>query len=276
MTTDKSADDAVLDDVFSSERDRGGKSAPPEAASTERPAEPQGQQPQEPAPTQEPQAQDPETGRMVPLAELLAERKKGKEKVSEAERRAIEAEARARVFEQQLQAPRQQPQPQRQQVRIPDPVAEPEEYARFVHQSTQHAVFEERLHASEERARDKHGDDLVNEAFQAANAAGLIGPQSPFFQYRHPWGEMVEWHKKQKVLAEVGTDPQAFRQKVEQEARAKVLAELKAGNGPTAQGQPQRFPGTLAEATASGKQGAHLTDEAAMGSVFSTNRDRRK
>lgn len=277
MTTDKSADDAVLDDVFSSERDRGGNSAPPEVTASEPKAEPQAQPKPDAAPTQETQTQDPETGRMVPLSELLAERKKGKEKASEAERRAIAAEERARIFEQQLQAPRQQPQPQRQQAPIPDPVTDPENYARYVHSTAQQTVFIERLNASEDRARDKHGDTAVDDALKAAEAAGLL-QQGAFIQAnpRHPFGALMDWHKRQQVLSVVGDDPEAYRKRIEEEARAKVLEELKAGNGPAAQGKPQVFPGTLAANTATGPQGGHLSDEAAMGTVFGSDRPSRR
>lgn len=277
MATDKSADDAVLDDVFSSERDRGGNSAPPEAKSEPEAGAAAPAQQAEPQPSQE-TAQDPETGRMVPLSELTGERKKLKAKIDEAERRAIEAETRAKIYEQQLQAPRQQPQvPQRQQVPIPDPVTDPDSYARFVHQSAHEVAFQERLNASEDRARDKYGDAAVEEAMQAATAKGLI-QQGAFIQAnpRHPYGALMEWHRREKVLARVGDDPDAYDKQVEERVRAKVLEELKAGKGPGAGAQPQHFPGTLAEATATGQQGGHLTDEAVMGAVFSSNRDRRK
>jgi hypothetical protein len=279
MTTDKSADDNVLDDVFSSERDRGGKSAPPEAAAAEPKVEPQAQPQAEPQPTQETQAQDPETGRMVPLSELLQERKKSKSKLEEESRARIAAEERAKLYEQQLQqfSRPQAQQPQRQQVRIPDPVTDPENYARYVQQSTEQRLIEQSLNFSERMARREHGTKTVDEALQAATQAGLVA-SGHFLQTApdDPWAAMVEWHKQQKVLAEVGADPEAYRKKIEDEARAKVLEELKAGNGPAAQGQPQRFPGTLGDATATGKQGAHLTDEAVMSAVFSTDRDRRK
>lgn len=275
MTTDKSTDDTVLDDVFSSERDRGGNSAPPEAQSEpEAVAEPPQQTEQQPP---QETAQDPETGRMVPLSELTGERKKLKAKIDEAERRAIEAETRAKIFEQQLQAPRQQPQvPQHQQFQIPDPVTDPDSYARFVHQSAHEVAFQERLNASEDRARDKYGDAAVEEAMQAATAKGLI-QQGAFIQAnpRHPYGALMDWHRREKVLARVGDDPEAYDKQVEERVRAKVLEELKAGKGPGVGAQPQHFPGTLAEATATGQQGGHLTDEAVMASVFSSGRKRK-
>jgi len=216
---------------------------------------------------------------MVPLTELTNERKKLKGERDEERRLRMEAEARAKVYQEQIEAARRQPPPQapqpRQQVRIPDPIAEPEQYARFVHQTAQQQVFDAQLNASEDRARDKYGDAVVDEAFQAAQAAGLVGSQSPLLQQRHPWGAMVEWHKQQKALQTIGSDPEAYANRIREEERQKVLAELKAGNGPTA-GAPQQFPGTLASATQQGATGQITKNlEAATQDVFAPDRKAR-
>jgi hypothetical protein len=264
MQTEKSADDAVMDEMFSTTRDRG-------------PAK-------EPAPAAPEQQVDLEEAiaavdqqRMVPLSELTSERKKLKAKLEEESRQRIEWETRAKLYQEQAEraGQPQRPQPQRQ-VPIPDVFNDPEGYARYVEAQAAHRLETERLHNSEERARDKFGDAVVEEALDAARKAGLI-ERGHFLQAnpRHPWGELVAWHKQQKVLATVGDDPDAYRKKVEDEIRAKLASEGSAG-GTTAPGAPpQRFPGTLADNTAAGPQGAHLTEGAAMGSLFDTNRKRK-
>jgi len=279
MTTDQSASmDAALDDVFSPGRDRGGKSAPLE---TNTPAEPAAT----PTPAAEatptaqvsPEAVDPNTGRMVPLTELTSERKKLKGERDEERRLRMEAEARAKVYQEQVEAARRQPPPQapqRQQVQIPDPVTDPDSYARYVHHSAQSAVFEERLNASEDRARDKYGDAAVEEAMQAATAHGLI-QQGAFIQAnpRHPYGALMDWYRREKVLSTVGEDPEEYRKKIEEEVRTKLLAELKAGNVTTTAGVPQQFPGTLASATQQGATGQITKNlEAATQDVFASDR----
>lgn len=292
MTDNGSADDDALGDVFGSDReDRGGKepapAAPPEsdtglardergrfaAKSQEPPAE--GQQP--PAETQEaqPPAQqdpppDPNANRHVPLSELLAERKKRQE----LERLQIEADARAKAYYEQLQTQQQRhvppPQPQ-QQIEPPDPFTDPEGYFRHVQQQFQTQLINQRLDTSELLARRHYGAQVVDEAFQAAQQAGVTGH---FIREPDPYGALVEWHKKQKVLAEVGDDPGAYRKRLEEEVRQKVLEELKAGG---AQGQQQqRFPGTLANATATGAQGAVLTDETMMQDIYGSERRNRR
>jgi hypothetical protein len=260
MQTEKSADDAVFDGLF------------------DKPADPA---PTPPQPTEAPEQTDLEDAikavdqsRMVPLSELIQERKKFKGQISEVERRAIEAEAKARAYEQF--APRQQ-QPQRQPIQPPDPFTEPEKFAAFVEWRAEQQVFTDRLHRSEERARDKHGDELVEEALEAAKQAGHV-ERGTFVQQdpRHPWGALVKWHQEQKALAAIGPDPDAYRKKLEAEIRQQLAAEAaKTGNGTTPGAPPTRFPGTLADNTAAGPQGAHLTEGAAMGSLFDTNRKRK-
>lgn len=232
--------------------------------------EPQAQAQSEPAPIeQQPQAPDPNANRHVPLSELLSERKQRQEK----ERLYMEAEARAKAYEQMLQRqpqPQYQPQPQPQAEPPPDFFTDPE--AAFNHriQTVQQQYTNMLLNQSEVMARDKFGDEPVDAALKAAQQAGVA---HTFMNTPHPWGELVKWHKRQQTLQVVGDDPDAYRKKIEEEVRQKVLAELKAGG---ANGQPaQKFPGSLATATGQGEQGAHLTEEAAMGSIFASGRNRK-
>lgn len=96
------------------------------------------------------------------------------------------------------------------------------------------AVLEQRLAAqqanllatfSESQARTRHGDDVVDAAFQAAEAAGVI---AQFAGRKDGWGDLVKWHKGQQAMAEIGDDPAAFKARLEEQVRAKVLAELAA------------------------------------------------
>lgn len=275
-----SGDDDVLDGVFDREtpqetpadtgdtegraRDDKGRFAPKSQP------EPEAQAHQEQAQVeQQPQAPDPNANRHVPLSELMAERKKRQE----IERLHIEAEARAKAYEQMQQ---RQPQPQYQQPQYQQPQEPPDfnldpEGALSFHLQRQQQVFiNQMLNQSEIMARDKFGDEIVDAALKAAQSAGVTGS---FMNQPHPWGELVKWHKRQQTLQVVGDDPDAYRKKIEEEVRQKVLAELKAG-GANGQAAP-RFPGSLATATGQGEQGAHLTEEAAMGSIFASSRNRK-
>jgi hypothetical protein len=275
-----SGDDDVLDGVFDREtpqetvdttesteaaraRDEKGRFAPKSEP------EPQAQAQSEPAPIEPTTQPDPNANRHVPLSELLSERKQRQEK----ERLYMEAEARAKAYEQMLQRqpqqPQYQPQPQAQEP-PPDFFTDPE--AAFNHrlQSVQQQYTNMMLNQSEVMARDKFGDEIVDAALKAAQTAGVA---TSFTNQPHPWGELVKWHKRQQTLQVVGDDPDAYRTKIEAEVRAKVLAELKAGGAGAA---ATKFPGSLATATGQGEQGAHLTDEAAMGSIFASARNRKQ
>lgn len=86
-----------------------------------------------------------------------------------------------------------------------------------------------RAEISEMKARAKYGDDVIDEAVQAALADGVID------QFRDgkpdPWGRLGKWHsekqeqaKAKQLLSEIGGDVEAFKAKM----RAEILAELKA------------------------------------------------
>lgn len=274
MTTGKSADDAALDDVFASDRDRGGKSAPPEATETPAtaPATPATPEPAPQAPAAPPAEPDPNANRHVPLSELLTEREKRKQEArlrEEADARAREYESRVRDIERRLQAAQQPPAPP------PNPLEDPEGAYRHQAAAMQVQMLNQRADFSELSAKRHYGVQAVDEAFEAASRAGI---RAQFINSSDPYGDMVEWHKRQKTLAEVGDDPTAYRKRIEDEVRKKVLEELKTGAvpGSTQQPPPQRFPGSLADVTPAGNsQGALLTAEAMMGQVFGTDRNRK-
>jgi len=292
MTTEQSADDTLLNDVFSSGRDRGADSAAPVETPTE-PKDPAAEA--EPPKAAEPDAKvegqddpskpqgyrDPSTGRFVPLKELTTEREKRQaaEKAREEEARLRkEAEDNAKRYDQRiadlerrLQAPQQPQQPP------PDPNLDPAGALAYDRQQFAQAMLNQRLNFSEMMARNKHGDQAVDAAFQAAQQAGVL---ANFVQARDCYGEILRWHKHQQVLQRVGEDPDAYEKSLEEKIRAKVLEELKTGNravmpGTTPAPAAQQFPGSLADATASGPNGAQLTDEAVMGAVFGSGRKRR-
>lgn len=280
--TEGSGEDDVLDGVFDREtpqetvvdtpdtdagrnRDERGRFAPKAQAEAE--AAPQAEI--QPAPQIEQQPPpDPNANRQVPLSELMAERKKRQE----IERLHIEAEARAKAYEQMQQhQPRQQPQPQAQPEEVPDPYTDPQGWAQHLQNTFQKQMLDNRAMISRRMAERQYGADAVQQAVTTvpAGIANQLYANSP-----DPYGDLMEWHKEQQVRKEVGTDLDAFKKKIEEEVRQKVLAELKAGGANGA--QPPKFPGSLANATATGEQGAMLTVEAAMDGVFASSRDRRK
>jgi hypothetical protein len=286
MTAEKLPDDSVvLDDVFSSGRDRGADPAASVEATPE-PAKaaeeiPLIEQPAEPKPKG---YRDPDTGRFVPLEELKSEREKRQEaqkaRDDEARLRA-EAENRAQQYERMIQdMQRRATAAQNPPPPPPDPFVDPEGALNHVQQNFQQLIRSQALDFSEMRARDKYGDEVVEAAKNAAVQAGVVHHFANSPRPQTAWMDLVAWHKKHQAMQEVGDDPAAYKAKLEAEVRARVLAELQSGK-PAASGSPQpqaqqRFPGSLIDATASGPQGAQpVTGEAVMASIFDSNRKRK-
>lgn len=269
---DRGADPVAPDATPMQPRDDMGRFAPKSEPAPAVDAQPTA--PQAPAAEQQPASpppQDPDAKHHVPLRELKSERTKRQE-----------AEQRAREFEAQLKLMRdlmaQQPQYQQpaqqqpQQPAAPDPYTDPEGYGRYVIAQARIAQRHDIANFSEAQARGKYGDELVMKATQWA---GTVPERAAhyFMKSADPYGDLVTDYKRFQALQEIGPDPTTYRQRLEQEIRAKVLAELKAGG---TQQPPQRFPGSLASATPTGTQGAHLNPEDAFKDIFDTNRDRRK
>lgn len=129
----------------------------------------------------------------------------------------------------------------------PDPIADPEAHSAFLMQQMQQAQANITAEVSERLARMQHGEEIVDEAFEAAEKAGVV---KQFYGRKDPWGDLTKWHKAEKAKAEIGDDPEAFKAKL----RAEVLAELKAGM--TA--QSVKPPASLAGQTNLGSSAAPL------------------
>lgn len=223
------------------------------------------------------QGRDPKSGRFVPVTELVAERKKLKGEREQEAKLRIEAEANAKAWKEQveaLQRQAQQPQQRQQQPQeqqpIPDPVLDPEGYSRYQQSVMDARLLDMQVNMSERMARMQHGDAKVDAALQAAHQSGIA---ERFVRAADPFGALLQWHRRSMMNAEIGDDLEAFKKRVADDAVQKALAGLKATGQPPGQAQqPQRFPGTLADATPTGAQGAVLTPETAVNDVFAKQR----
>jgi hypothetical protein len=126
---------------------------------------------------------------------------------------------------------------------VPDVLEDPEGFGRSIQGQISSATLNAQLNVSETMARESHGDGVVDEAFQAAIDAGVAGS---FRNHRHPYGEIVKWHKQQKAVAEIG-DPDVWRAKERETIRAEELAKIQAAQVATQVTAP-----TLADATSIG------------------------
>jgi hypothetical protein len=215
--------------------------APVEPAPQPAVVDPVQAQPLAPAPQPQP-APTP----TVPLPELLEQR----HRAQMAEREAQYAREQLAQYQRALEAQQRAMQPQPQPI---DPIADPEGFARAVlerqaaqeQRMAEHALHQ-RANMSEMLARREHGPEKIDAAVQAATQAGL---NRNFMQQSDPYAALMSWHNAQTVASQVGTNLDAYRQKVREE----ILAEIRAGKTPVATAPlaaaPQNLPPSLAGAT---------------------------
>ena len=74
----------------------------------------------------------------------------------------------------------------------------------------------------------------MKEAEAAFNAAAVSGQLDPETYRRiqaspNPFAAAVQWHQHTQTMAEIGSDPAAYKAKLAEEIRAQVMAELQQG-----------------------------------------------
>lgn len=124
-------------------------------------------------------------------------------------------------FEAQLAQLRNSPQNQReleqQQKRDappakPDPLLDPEGYAASIREEVRQEALAERREESLLRAREANQKDF-DEAYAAARQAVDPALKARMQSSRDPGKTLLEWHRENKVRAEVGSDPNAWLEK---------------------------------------------------------------
>lgn len=245
---------ASLDSILSGK----GDSAPAPAVETENPpAQATTETPEAPTTeTSEPPETDVGGQKMVPKAALDEARGKAKRyteqvasfetTVSEMRRQNDGLSRQVTELLQRIPVPQQQP---RNDEPPPDFFADPD--AALTHRLS---PFENRLNtvaqtmtlrASKAENIAAHGREAVTKMEAAIGEAMASGDQempalrAAMLQSDDPVGVAMSWYQRRSVLNEVGSDPAAYRQKLRDELKAEILAELKPeqGNPPANNGQ---------------------------------------
>lgn len=128
-----------------------------------------------------------------------------RKRLKEIEQRAKAAEQRA----QELEARTAQPQ-------LPDPRQDPVSYF-----ETQRVI--DRLERSEDRFVDKHGEQHLESVKEWLTTRPDI--EAWAIQQRHPWDAANQQYQREKLSAEIGDDPNAWREAERARLRAEILAE---------------------------------------------------
>lgn len=213
--------------------------------------QPQQQQPvpgQEQPPAQPPQDQQPQH-HQVPLSELIDMRKRAQaaEESQRNQQRRLDQLEQMMARVNQPQQPRQQPQPQI------DPLDDPEAFVHSVEQRIEQRFLNMSLNESERRARDSHGAEAVDAAFEAAQRSGFA---QAFVNKPDAYGEMVRWHKAQQLSETIGEDPGAYKERLKAELKQQLLAEMRQGTPPPSNITPPLSSATRADPSQAGALGS--------------------
>lgn len=129
-----------------------------------------------------------------------------RKRLKEIEQRAKAAERRAEELEQQRQAPQ-----------MPDPQQDPRAYF-----ETQRVFM--RLESSEDRFIDKHGEAELEAVKEWLTTRPDI--EAWAIQQRHPWGAAHQQYQREKFAAEIGDNPEAWREQERARIREEILSEM--------------------------------------------------
>lgn len=174
---------------------------------------------------------------------------------------------------QSLRKPAEQPKEAK-----PDPLIDPEGYERYIENKFEQRLVSERRESSLRLAQRTYKQDF-EEAYAGAKQAianGDVGLNARIQHSQDPGETLMEWHRQQKTMREVGSDPEAFVAKrleamLSDPAQAAKIIERLRGGAPAANGQTQRpnvqLPPSLssmsrAEGSRGGDDETDLSDEA--------------
>lgn len=210
------------------------------------PAEPQADTGAQP--TSPPEVAPQEAPHTVPISAILDEREK--RQIAQRENEDL----RRKVAE--YEAAKAHP--------APDPAENPREFAAYQQQQVQQVMWNERLNMSEAIARQTHGEDAVNAAREAFAQAVKSNPPlyAELQRQPNPYSFVVQWHQRQKLLDEIGSDPAAYRARIADQIRAEMAAQSTTPSVPTTPAKPN-LPPSMASAPAAG-----TADTKTNGSLF--------
>lgn len=209
---------------------------PPEAEAAETPGvEETAQEPETPAEPEEPEKEREGAIPTWRLREEAEAKRAEKERADKLEQELAQLRQQNQQFQSQIQ---QNNQPQQPEI---DPYEDPKGWQKQQNDTFEQRLLNERLNMSEGMARLHFGDETVDTALQWVQTLPMHERQA-ILQSRNPYGDLVNRKRQADTLAEIGTDPKAYRDKVLEEAMQdqdfvkRVMESAKSG----AEGRPEQ------------------------------------
>jgi len=139
--------------------------------------------------------------------------------INEEKRRVAEENERLKAeLAQSRQAPQRHiEQPKVEKPARPDPLLDPEGYAKAVRDELREEMLNERREDSLLRAREANQTEF-DEAYAAAQKAVDPALKARMQGSRDPGKTLLEWHRERKTQAEIGNDLTAYKQRLREEA----------------------------------------------------------
>jgi hypothetical protein len=194
----------------------------------------------------------------TPLKALMDEREKRQAR----EREAQQYQSEAQRHQRELEALRRQiaEQEEAKKAKAPDFYENPDERLRYESSAIQRQFDQQRqqdrLESSRFFAEREFGKDEVDAAVEYFNQYPDLSQQ--MLNHPSPFHAAVEYVRKQRVADEIGTDPDAYKKRVQDELREQLREEIR--QEMASQGAPQasanpppskpRIPGSLSSAPA--------------------------
>jgi hypothetical protein len=207
---------------------------------------------EEPAPEAEaPEGEDGEGKRGPSIGKALDFERKAKNDWKEKAARYEGELTEIRRQMEELRKPQQpqQPAPPPEPEYIPDPMQDPRGFFQWQQGQMQRTELNTRLNLSEAYARKEYGAEKVDAAVQEFTAAVKQNPAlyQQMVQAPLPYEFVMQQAEALRLQREIGTDPNAYRARIEAEIRERVMAEMQ-GTAAPAPRAPNLPPASLAGA----------------------------
>lgn len=173
--------------------------------------------------------------------------KEDAERARAAENDLANERAEKAALRQRLEALERQNQPAQKVEKTedePDPLLQPKEYREFIEKRIEERILNDRREFSLAAAHKTYKEEF-EEAYAAAQQKINPGLKALMQQSRDPGETLIQWHREEKARAEVGTDLNAYKQRLREESlkdpefRKTALEAWRADAEPQNNGRPR-------------------------------------